>query len=251
MTETFPSATPDSHSKSFHAEGRTVGAGRGWDWIVEAFALFRRQPGIWILATVVLGVVFVVISLIPLLGSLANALLLPIFGAGLMLGCKDLDQGGTLEIEHLFAGFRQKTGDLVMVGAFNLIGWVIIAFAVFIVIGGGVFMAIMRGGMPGAGISLAAMLIALPLIAALSVPLTMAIWFAPALIVLRDLAPVAALKASFFACLKNWIPFLTYGVVLLLLCVLAAIPFGLGYLVLIPVVIASVYSAYRDIFRAG
>lgn len=251
MTETFPSTAPDSQSKSFHAEGRTVGAGRGWDWIVEAFALFRKQPGIWILMTVVLGVVFVVISMIPLLGFLANALLFPIFGAGLMLGCKDLDRGGTIEIEHLFAGFRQKTGDLVVVGAFNLIGWVIIAFAVFTVIGGGVFMAIMRGGMQGAGISIAAMLIALLLVAALSVPLYMATWFAPALIVLQNMTPVAALKASFFACLRNWMPFLAYSVVLLLLGIVAAIPAGLGYLVLIPVVIASVYTAYRDIFCAG
>jgi uncharacterized membrane protein len=95
------------------------------------------------------------------------------------------------------------------------------------------------------------MLIALLLVAGLSVPLYMATWFAPALIVLHDQAPGAALKASFFACLRNWIPFLVYGVVLFVLCLVAAIPAGLGYLVLIPVLIASVYTSYRDIFRAG
>jgi len=248
MTETFPSATPNSRSGSFHAEGRAVDAGRGWDWIVEAFALFRKQPGIWILAAIVLGVLFIVIGMIPLLGSLATALLFPIFGAGLMLGCKDLDQGGTLELEHLFAGFKQKTGDLVMVGAFNLFGWVLIAFAVFIVVGGGVFMGVMRGGIEGAGVSIASLLIAMLLVAGLSLPLTMAIWFAPALIVLQDMAPAAALKSSFFACLRNWIPFLVYGMVLLVLGIVAAIPLALGYLVLVPVLAASVYTAYRDIF---
>jgi hypothetical protein len=35
------------------------------------------------------------------------------------------------------------------------------------------------------------------------------------------------------------------------LCVLAAIPLGLGFLVLGPVVIASIYAGYRDIFVAG
>ncbi|OGA20709.1 MAG: hypothetical protein A3I01_09615, partial [Betaproteobacteria bacterium RIFCSPLOWO2_02_FULL_65_24] len=192
MTETFPHATPNSQSGSFHAEGRAVDAGRGWDWIVEAFALFRKRPGIWILAALMLGVLFIAISMIPLLGSLANALLFPIFGAGLMLGCRDLDRGGALEIAHLFAGFKHKTGDLVMVGAFNLFGWVVIAFAVFMVVGGGVFMGLMRGGMPGAGISIASMLIAMLLVAGLSVPLYMAIWFAPALIVLQDMAPADA-----------------------------------------------------------
>ncbi len=251
MTDTIPHATPESQAGNFHAEGRTVDAGHGWDWIAEAFALFRRQPGMWILIVLLAGILFIAISMVPVLGSLASALLFPIFGAGVMLGCKALDQGGTLELAHLFAGFQQRTGDLVLVGVFNLVCWVLIAFTVAAVVGGGVFMGMMRGDLQGAGISIASMLIAVLLVAGLSVPLYMATWFAPVLIVLRDVAPVAALKASFFACLRNWIPFLLYSVVLLLLCLVAAIPAGLGYLVLIPVLAASVYTAYRDIFCAG
>jgi len=251
MSNSDPYTAPVSQSWPFHAEGRVVGGGRGWDWIVEAFALFRRQPGMWILIMVLAGILFVAISVIPILGSLASTLLFPVFGAGLMLGCKALDQGGTLELAHLFAGFKHRTGDLVMVGVFNLVCGVIIALAVAAVVGGGVFMAMMQGGMAGASISIASMLIALLLVAALVVPLSMAIWFAPALIALNELAPVAALKTSFYVCLRNWLPFLVYGVVLLVLCLVAAIPLGLGYLVLFPVLAASVYTAYRDIFRAG
>ena len=251
MTDSVPDTTTAPRAGNFNAAGRSVGAGRGWDWIVEAFRLFRKQPGIWILTAVVLGVLCILISMIPVLGSLANALLLPIFAAGMMLGCRAQDQGGTLEVAHLFAGFKQKTGDLVMVGVFNLVGWLIIMLAVVAVIGGGVVMALLRGGAPGAGMSLASMLVALLLVAGLSIPLYMATWFAPALIVLNEMPPLAALKASFFACLTNWIPFLTYGVVLLVLNLLAVVTAGLGYLVVIPVLIASVYTAYRDIFCAG
>jgi hypothetical protein len=251
MTDTNPHAAPGPQAGNYDAEGRTVDAGRGWDWIVEAFDLFRRQPGMWILIVLLAGILCIGITTIPVLGSLASALLFPIFGAGLMLGCKALDEGGPLEFAHLFAGFKHKTGDLVLVGVFNLVGWVVIAFAVGAVVGGGVVMGMMRGGMPGAGISLASMLIALLLVAGLSMPLYMATWFAPALIVLHDVAPAAAFKASFYACLRNWIPFLVYSVVLLLLFLVAAIPAGLGFLVLIPVLAASVYTAYRDIFRAG
>ncbi len=279
MSDTDPSAAVGPPGDDYHVAFRTVAAGRGWDWIAEGFDLFRKQPGIWILAALVLGVIFIVISMIPVLGSLANALLFPIFGAGLMLGCRDLAQGGALQVEDLFAGFKQKTGDLVMIGAFNLFGWVVIAFAVFAVVGGGVLMGTMRGGAPGAGISIMSMLIAMLLVAGLSVPLYMATWFAPALIVLHDTPPGAALKASFFACLANWLPFLIYGFVMLVLCLVAAIPlllgvmiYGgawvlmapvfviplflallvlLGLLVLVAVFIASVYTSYRDIFRTG
>ena len=94
-------------------------------------------------------------------------------------------------------------------------------------------------------------MIAMLLVAGFSVPLYMASWFAPALIVLDDVRPWAALKASFLVCVRNWIPLSVYSVVLLVLCVVAVIPLGLGYLVLIPVLAASVYTSYLDIFCAG
>jgi uncharacterized membrane protein len=79
----------------------------------------------------------------------------------------------------------------------------------------------------------------------------MALWFAPSLVVFNNLKPVDAMKASFLACLKNIVPFLLYGIVLIVLCFVAAIPLGLGFLVLGPVAIASIYTGYRDIFVAG
>jgi len=83
---------------------------------------------------------------------------------------------------------------------------------------------------------------------ALSIPIYMALWFAPALVVLRRMAPVAAIRESFLGCLKNIVPFLVYSIVFLVLGIVASIPLGLGWLVLGPVTVASVYTAYRDIF---
>ncbi len=76
----------------------------------------------------------------------------------------------------------------------------------------------------------------------------MAIWFAPALVVLRGDEPFAAMKTSFNACLRNVVPFLVYGLVGLLLAILATIPLGLGWFVLAPVYAASIYAGYKDIF---
>jgi hypothetical protein len=44
------------------------------------------------------------------------------------------------------------------------------------------------------------------------------------------------------------VPGLVYGVLLFVFAVLATIPLGLGWLVLGPVVTASVYASYRDVF---
>ena len=56
------------------------------------------------------------------------------------------------------------------------------------------------------------------------------------------------MKESFFACFRNFVPFLLYGIVMSVAAVLAMIPFGLGFLVWVPVAIASTYVGYRQIF---
>jgi hypothetical protein len=229
--------------------GRAVGAGQGWVWIADGFGLFRKAPGIWIAQVVILFVILIVLAFIPLLGAVATFLLMPVFIGGLILGCRALQSGGELELGHLFAGFEKAhLGNLIVLGALTIAGWFVVMLPVIAIAGTGAVFGLMRGD----AASLAAMggsfvlagLVAL----ALSIPIYMALWFAPALVVLRGLAPVAAVKESFLGCLKNLVPFLIYGIVLLVPSIFATIPFLLGWLVLGPVVIASIYVAYRDIY---
>jgi uncharacterized membrane protein len=76
----------------------------------------------------------------------------------------------------------------------------------------------------------------------------MAFWFAPALVVFHDVSPVDAVKASFAANLKNLMAFLLYGVVYLVAAIVASIPFGLGWLLLVPLSLLTVYASYKDVF---
>jgi uncharacterized membrane protein len=82
----------------------------------------------------------------------------------------------------------------------------------------------------------------------LMVPLLMFYWFAPALVMLNDMAPAAAMKASFRGCMRNVVPFLVYGIIMLLLSFVALIPLGLGLLVWMPLAVTSTYAAYRMIY---
>jgi len=245
----LPSSVTSNPSASNSAgEARAVDAGQGWAWIVSGFELFKKQPGNWIVIVIVLFVILMVLAFIPLLGAIATFLLMPVFTGGLMLGCRSLARDGTLEIGQLFAGFKAQTGNLVVLGAISIGAWIVVMLPVMAIMGVGIFFgasgdsAMHMGGM-GASILLAVLIVF-----ALSILIYMALWFAPALVVLSGAAPVAALKQSFGACLKNIVPFLVYGIVALVLSVVATIPFGLGWLVLGPVLVASVYVAYQDIF---
>jgi uncharacterized membrane protein len=77
---------------------------------------------------------------------------------------------------------------------------------------------------------------------------TMALWFAPALVALRQVAPVEALKLSVAATLKNVVPFLVFGVIYIVAAVVASIPLGLGWIVLVPVSLLTAYVSYGDVF---
>lgn len=230
------------------SSGRSVEAGQGWTWIADGFGLFKKAPGIWIALVVVLFVILLVLAVIPVLGALASFLLMPVFAGGLMLGCRALQGGGELELNHLFAGFKAHTANLVVLGAIAIVGWIIVLLPVVAIVGVGALAGAMRGDAAGLVAMGGSLMLAWLVAMALSIPIYMALWFAPALVVLRGLAPVEALKVSFLSCLKNMVPFLIYGLVMLVLGIVAAIPLGLGWLVLGPVVIASIYTAYRDIY---
>ena len=173
-----------------------------------------------------------------------------------MLGTREVDRGGALTFGHIFAGFSSQMGQLVLVGVIYLVGMVVAAVVIGLVAGVGIGTMMMGSpgsldpatmGMTGATGILLAVLIGL----ALMLPLYMAMWFAPALVVFHELGAVDAMKASFFGCLKNIVPFLVYGIIGMLLAIVASIPFGLGWLVLGPVATASVYVGYRDIYLSA
>lgn len=236
-------------------QARTVGASHGWNWIRDGFALFRRSPVIWIALFFIYLLIGGVLSIVPLLGPIVLNLLAPVFVAGFMLGCRALENNEELEINHLFIGFKQNTSQLVTVGGIYLAGVIMIAGVVFAATGGNLLGAlgahshdIEHAGAVAAAAGGGAMVVALLGVAAL-IPLMMAYWFAPTLVVLHDLTAVDAMKTSFYACLRNILPFTVYSLISLMLIVLAAMPFGLGLLVMIPTMTASLYASYKDIFQ--
>lgn len=255
-TDTNPYAPPKAAvaedtviaTGDFVPNGQPLASGRGWAWITEAWDLFKRQPGMWIGIVVVLLVVFVGLGLIPFLGNLAATLLGPVFAAGVVIGSRTLDEGGELELSHLFAGFQQSTGALIGVGALYLAATLVVMLVVGLSMGVGVGM-MLGAGDPQEVASLGiTFLLAVLIMTALLLPVVMAVWFAAPLVVFHQLGPLEAMKQSFIGCLRNIVPFLLYGVILFVFSILATLPLLLGWLVLGPVLAASVYTSYRDIF---
>jgi hypothetical protein len=229
--------------------------GRGYAWIAEAWPYFARNPLGWIGAMVVFFILSMVVGIIPLGGIVLN-IFYPVVVGGFMLGCIAHKEGGSFEFQHMFAGFKEPYFKrLAMLGLF----YTLLTFAAIILLG--VLAFVMLGGfeffqeIEQAQIedvsAYATDIMLLTLIGAtLFTPCIMAIWFAPTIIISSEEMALSAMLLSFNACLKNILPFALYGIIVFILVIIASIPLMLGYLVLLPVLSASVFVSYLDCFKS-
>ena len=226
-----------------------VSVGNSFSWLSKGWWHFKSSPLAWIGTMVVWFVISLVLSLIPVLGSIASVLIGPVIMAGFMYGCAEQDNGGDFSVSHLFSGFSNNVGQLMLVAVFYFI-LLIVAVAIMM---GGMFM-FAGGAMAlqspeamesiGGGTVFGMVLLALVVM----LPVMMSYIFAPALVMLDDLSAIDAMKYSFSGCLKNLLPLFVYSLAAAVLIILASIPFGLGLLIVFPMLTASLYAAYRDIY---
>jgi uncharacterized membrane protein len=229
-------------------EIRQVPAGNAWAWIVSGFDLFKANPAMWIIILVIYLAIIIPISLIPVIGSVVSTLLAPVFAAGMMWGCKALMLKQDLEINHLFEGFKKNTAQLIAVGGIYMVSLLAIAVLVVLSIDRLTIDLLVKGQALSPEQASAMML---PILIAMLfiMPILMAYWYAPVLTGLHNLTAVDAMKLSFNACLKNMLPFLLYGFIFMVILVVAIVPFGLGLIVAVPVMMTSLYTSYADVFN--
>jgi uncharacterized membrane protein len=192
--------------------------------------------------------IIIPISLIPVIGSVVSTLIAPVFAAGMMWGCKALVLKQDLEINHLFEGFKKNTAQLISVGGIYMLSLLVIMVMLVMSLNKEVVELLMKGQEVSPE-QASAMMLPILLAMLFIVPILMAYWYAPVLIGLHNLTAVEAMKLSFIACLKNMLPFLLYGLIFTVILVVAIIPFGLGLIVAIPVMMTSLYTSYVDVFN--
>jgi hypothetical protein len=249
----FPPPPMGDQSAGFLANGRGVPIGNGARWISEGWELFKRSPWIWIAIFVIQIVIQIplslLLSLIPHVGRFLAGAVSPLFSAGLMLGCRELAEGRTLEVGTLFAGFQRHAGRLLALGLLHVAGSFAVALLAIQISGPVLESVLIRGKVDRfTPDMLGPMMSGLGVYVALTIPITMATYFAPALIALNDLGPFAAIRSSLLGAVKNIGPFIVYSLLAGVLAIAAVIPCGLGVFVLVPTLIAAMYCTYRDVF---
>lgn len=249
-------------------QARKLPARHGALWLVAGFRLFRNNPPL--LTVLTLGYLFLVVflNLLPLIGPFLLPLALPALAVLVANGCR-IAEGrrggiGAGAAGMLTRGLRGQGAPLLRLGGLHLLGSVAIL---------GLGMAMEGGPITLFGLdraedekALAAMLRLL----AVAMPVIMAFWFAPLLTAWDGVPPLKAVFFSFVASWRNWRAFTAYGLTVALVAVaipglllIAAGPISQSLvqalsialrMVLVfvgaPVMMASVYLSYRDVFHS-
>ena len=248
---------------------QTLPAQAGWRWLLAGMALYRRNP--MGLALLVISYWFAVIflNLLPAVGSLAASIAIPGLSVGLMQAARNLERSSPIGLPTLFGSFRENPRTLVALGALYLLCTLGILGVSTLADGGDLLRYLLADTRAErAAVEDADFLASSLVVLTLMVPLIMAYWFAPTLAAWHRQPLAKSLFFSFVACWLNWRPFLAYSVALTIFS--GVLPgLVLGILVLIfpeaasasttivsiplalfiaPVVYASFYACYRDIF---
>lgn len=259
------------------------GAARGVEWLRASYALFRRARSAWILLVLAYWLVLLAIKFIPYLGGLAAVIMKPVFAVGFLAAAWNQERGGAPAPRHLFQGFRSNLWALVPLGMLIVVN-IAIAVGATALVDDGRLVAVLTDPSP-AGLDADAATrrlsetFAEPRVQAgmlfgilCAVPIILALWWAPALVVFQDASVRTALRTSLRASLANWRPILLWcftvfvfstvlpsavGELIWLVLPASISPFviaGLSVLYLwsiVAVLQISDYVSYRDVFHAG
>lgn len=227
-----------------------VKASHGAAWIAAGFQIVRAQPLQWSGLSLGWLVITFGLFLLPFIGGVIANFLQPVFFASFAIAAKKQLAGQRVEMGDLFAGFRSNVRALVNIGAILLFAEIAI-FALLALLG--FPLQIETADKVPTVADYVRELKGREWILFVGLALTAlakgALWFAPPLIAFHGLTTMHAIRWSVYAALSNIGAMVVYGIALLAMFVVAMIPWGLGLLIAFPIMAASSYAGYRDVFE--
>jgi hypothetical protein len=238
----------------------------GQTWLRSGFQLFHRQPLAWTLILFIYWASMLMLAFIPLFGAIVPLLLSPGLALGFIEVARAIDEKRPPSPPLLIGAFRSdRVKPIVILG-----GWYAAIILAILLIGaifdGGVLVQWITAGVQPQPDEVQGMRTAAIIGILLYIPVIMAFWFAPQLVMWSGFAPTKALFFSFFAVLRNKGAFLRYlltwiGLTVFVGAVLALVGQIMGSepgtmtafmfpitLILMAVAHGSFYQSTKDVF---
>jgi hypothetical protein len=246
-------------------QARRFPARQGWVWLREGFMLWRKSPLALTGACLTMTMLLVLSAVVPLLGQVLPALLLPPLGVGLFRLCSELKQRGMAVPGMLFSGFRLHLPRQMMIGAMRLTGQIACVLLAAKIAGIDPSESLGKLSADGSTLTVSPNLEAfLGWGMALGLPLELLFWFTPQLVALAGISPLKAVFFNIVSCWRNlgalivclllWALLFAFLPALLINLIGSALP-ALGglllaplFVIMVPVFYASFHASACDIF---
>jgi hypothetical protein len=247
-------------------QARRLPARHGFLWLIASLRLFRANPPLMTALTMAYLFIVVAVNLLPFVGPFLLPLALPTLIVVLANGCRAIERGGGIGMVVLAHGLQKRRVELVRLGGLHLLGSMMILAASMIMEGGHISLLA-----PGKPVDEDEMLASMARLLVVALPVLTAFWFAPLLTAWDEIAPLKSVFFSFIASWRNWRAFAVYGLTVgaiaiavpgLLLITASAISVAavnvvaialkmLLFFVMAPILMASVYISYQDVFHGS
>lgn len=233
--------------------GRAVATTRVAQWLNGGMRAALIQPTLWMGLFAICASLLMLFRVLPLLRPLV-VLAAPLVAGALAYVQEQVRCGERASFAQVLHAVRAKSNALLaiglMSGAIVAIGYVFVIATMNL----SLLASIMTTGMRAISISYGGdtgmsgtieSLVNMPMFA-IAVG---AAWFAPALVMLHDVAPLEAMMASLNGAARNWGAAACYLVLLGGAALLApVVPLFVSALIATPLLLLSFYGAYRDVF---
>jgi hypothetical protein len=238
---------------------RTLPATAGWHWLRGGLLLWRKNPGILSMATLMTLLLTSVPAMVPWLGPLLVCLMAPFLDVVLLHVCRQLALGRPPVMQALRAQLLRNARALLVLGVVMFIG-LTVARGLRDLLAGGEAEALMAAAAKGEARAVPANVMFGFLVYWFGVSvLSVVMWVAPPLAAFANVPPLKALFFAVVSCWRNKAALLVYGLSLLLFSIPLSLLMLVGQLgqilasmvilgVLMPACVASNYLSLVDIF---
>ncbi len=223
---------------------KPIAAGRALEWYKQGWGIFSRDMKTWVIMMLILAAIAIGLSIIPFLGQIALFLIMPAFTAGLLYTAQEAASGKPIRLDYLWIVLQdpQKRVHFLVLGGAMLVAILALGILSAAFIGDGV---LEHAKVKPTGISLQGGVVML----LLSFVFFIVFNYTAALVLFRNLPVFEALKVCAAQAVTYILPLAVFFLLYVIGSMIAAIPFGLGLLVFLPITIGAVYVSYHELFE--
>lgn len=231
------------------AEPRFCKMSWGISWIIKPFEMFKDNFSVWLAVGLISCVASLIGAYVPIIEAFFKVISIIIIGV-IILICAAQAQNEDLDFTELWLKLKVQLRPLIILSLLFVVGVGIVLIPLLILFG---FVSV-TASLDIEAIKLqeypmGALIFSAIVSLVLFLLLLMAMWFAPALIILHGLDPKIAMKSSLKGFLANLLPMIAYSLIGgIILLFFLNITLGFGIIVALPWIMMNHYISYRDVW---